>query len=107
MEELKELISMLAHLPQLTVWVLAGFLAYKLAVVGSIYGVIRLIVVKVHDWKVNPAPVQLRLGTRTINEDVAEALRAQVARIGDSAYIHYRDVQKLKDALDIVLLKKD
>ena len=106
MEELKELISMLAHLPQLTVWVLVGFLAYKLAVVGSIYGVIRLIIVKVHDWKVNPAPVQLRLGTRTINEDTADALRSQVARLGDSTYIHNTDVRKLKEALDIVLKEK-
>ena len=41
MEELKLLIEAIAGLPTITLWVLVGYLVYKLAVVGSIYGVIR------------------------------------------------------------------
>lgn len=95
---------MLAHLPQLTVWVLAGFLAYKLAVVGSIYSVIRLVIVKVHDWKTQP--VQFKVGTQAINRDVADALQAQFARLSTGAYIHNSGVRNLKEAIDIVLKEK-
>lgn len=106
MDELKLLIEMVAGLPSLAVWVLAAYLAYKVAVVGSIYGVIRLLIIKWHDWKVNPVIVttQLKLGASTINETVAEALNAQIARISTSGgYIHAADVQKLREALDAKL----
>jgi len=49
MDELKLLIDMVANLPTLAVWVLVGYLAYKVVVVGSIYGVIRLLIIKGHD----------------------------------------------------------
>ena len=52
MEELKLLIEMVANLPALAVWVLVGYLLYKVAIVGSIYGVIRLAIAKLHDWAV-------------------------------------------------------
>lgn len=43
-EELKELVGLVNSLPQLALWVAIGFWAYKVIIVGSIYGVIRLIV---------------------------------------------------------------
>ena len=49
MEELKLLISMVNDLPALATWVLVGYLIYKITVIGSIYGVIRLLIVKMHD----------------------------------------------------------
>jgi hypothetical protein len=52
MEELKLLIGMVADLPTLAVWVLAGYLLYKVAIIGSIYGVIRLAIAKLHDWAI-------------------------------------------------------
>lgn len=35
MDELKLLIEMVSNLPSLAVWVLVGYLAYKVAVVGG------------------------------------------------------------------------
>jgi hypothetical protein len=54
MEELKILIEMVSHLPTMMVWVLVGYLIYKVSIIGSIYGVIRLLIVKLHDWAVKP-----------------------------------------------------
>ena len=105
MEELKLLIDMVANLPTLAVWVLVGYLAYKVAVVGSIYGVIRLLIVKFHDWATKPKTVALKLGARPIDESTAEALNAQIARLCDSGYCHMSDVQKLREALDWKLKK--
>lgn len=104
MDELKLLIDMVAHLPQMALWVLIGFLAYKLAVIGSIYGVIRLLIVKGHDWLTRPREVTLKLGVRAIDEATAEALNAQVARVcGSGLYYHMSDVQKLREAIDAKL----
>lgn len=52
MEELKLIIETVANLPTLTVWVLCGYLLYKIIVIGSIYGVVRLAISKLHDWAV-------------------------------------------------------
>ena len=69
MDELKLLIEMVANLPQMAIWVLVAFWAYKVVVIGSIYGVIRLAIVKLHDWLTTPRfrrhyCVQLCVNTR-------------------------------------------
>lgn len=46
MDELKLIIEAIAGLPTVMVWVLLGYLVYKLAVIGSIYGLIRFIAQK-------------------------------------------------------------
>lgn len=50
MDELKLLIEMVANLPTLAIWVLVGYLVYKVAVIGSIYGLLRLLIEKTHNW---------------------------------------------------------
>ena len=92
---------MVANLPTLAVRVLVGYLAYKVAVIGSIYGVIRLLIVKMHDWKTKP--VVFKIGAKALDEETAEALQAQIARICSSSYYHMSDVQKLREALDAKL----
>ena len=105
MEELRLLIDMVANLPTLAVWVLVGYLAYKVAVVGSIYGVIRLLIVKFHDWATKPKTVNLKIGAKAIDESTAEALNAQIARVCGGQYCHMSDVQMLREALDEKLKK--
>ena len=104
MDELKLLIEMVANLPTLAVWVLVGYLVYKVAVIGSIYGVIRLLIVKAHDWLT--APRQMRIGTRTLDAKAAEELQVQINRLSTHNYISSSDVQNLKQALDAHLAKK-
>ena len=41
MEEMKVLIGMVKDLPNAALWVIAALFAYKVCVVGSIYGVLR------------------------------------------------------------------
>ena len=49
MEELKILVGMVADLPDLAIAVILAFFAYKMFIVGSIYGVIKLTVQRLHD----------------------------------------------------------
>lgn len=106
MEELKLLIEMVASLPAMATWVLVGFFAYKVVVIGSIYGVIRLLIVKLHDWLVAPKTTAYKLDGLVINEAVALSLAAQLNRLSDSAYIHSNDVAKLAAAIDHIEAQK-
>ena len=49
MEELKILVGMVADLPHMALWVIAAFFAYKVIIVGSVFGVIKLGINKAHD----------------------------------------------------------
>lgn len=98
MEELTTLVKLVSELPQLTVWVLLGYLAYKLVQIGSIYGIIRLLILKAYDYKVRPQT--FRVGTACINADAAEALNVQLARLSYGVYIHMAGIEKLKKAID-------
>ncbi len=105
MDELKLLIEMVNGLPTLAVWVLVGYLVYKVAVIGSAYGVIRLLICKVHDWKTQP--VKFQIGSKVIDAATAEALQAQILRLNRIGnYIHMSDVTALSQALDAHLAKK-
>ena len=103
MDELKILVEMVASLPSLAVWFLVAFYVYKVAVIGSIYGVIRFCVSKFVEWKtMPPAPKQFTLNGLTINENVSNLLLGQVSRLVSTSYIHSGDVAKLKAAIDVI-----
>ena len=109
MDELKLLIDMVANLPTLAVWVLVGYLVYKVAVVGSIYGVIRLLIIKAHDAMSKPRQVQVNfmVGTTSIDSVTAAGLRAQIMRLSSTGnYINSSDVEKLRKAIDAMLAER-
>lgn len=72
MEEIKLLVEAVAKLPNAALWVLLGYLVYKLSVVGSIYGLIRFAIDKTHSWLTKPRIVlyQWKEGVQPIDEEV-------------------------------------
>lgn len=107
MEELKLLIGMVNELPTLAVWVLLGYLVYKIAVLGSVYGVIRLSINKLHDWATKRQRIVDVTGLGCISTDVASMLKAQIMRLPHNrTYIHASDVQELAKAIDYMMEKK-
>lgn len=105
---------MVAHLPTLTVWVLVGFLVYKLAVVGSIYGVIRLGIERLFAYlhvKACPPPpepnqIRAKIDSLCIT-GAADDLIAQLRRVAgkgtglnSSTYIHAASVAWLAQAIN-------
>ena len=100
MEELKLLISMVNDLPALAIWVLIGYLIYKITVIGSIYGVIRLIIVKMHDVLMDRKSVVKPGEIPCIDDTVHAALIMQLRRLKTTVYIHNSDVQNLANAID-------
>lgn len=114
MEELKILVDMVAHLPQMALWVLVGFLIYKLAVVGSIYGTIRFTVEKLHSYlihrRVEYKEIRPTLDAMCIKAE-SERLIAQLHRLRGkgvgikSDYIHEASVDWLREAIDDKIAK--
>lgn len=112
MEELKLLVDMVAHLPQMALWVLLGFLVYKLAVVGSIYGVVKFVAQHLFDWlcekKARPIEtkeVRYMLDGLCITGQL-DMLISQLTRIGgkgtniQSTYIHNCSINWLREAIN-------
>ena len=107
MEELKDLIHAVAGLPTLTVWILVGYLIYKLAVIGSMYGVIRYAIQQFVVWRTQSFIRPFRMGSRLIDESVGEMLQTQIYRLCSSTgYIHASDVLRLQRAIDVMLEKE-
>lgn len=103
MDELKQIVEMIANLPQMALWVIAGFWAYKVIIIGSIYGVIRLAINKAHDWAVAPRheykEVRPMVDKITISGTVDE-LMSELQRLkGVGSYIHSSDVAWLRAAI--------
>ena len=120
MEELKLLVQMVASLPTLAIWIVVAFYAYKVAVVGSIYGVIRFVAQKIHDVmlakKTLPTITQeinladkLR-GITITSDDTMGLLIMQLCRLKNRGfsykseighgYIHTQSVDWLREAID-------
>jgi len=110
MEELKLLIEMVANLPTLTVWVLAGYLAYKLSVIGSIYGLTRFGIDRLHDYLRNrheSRDIRPTISGRTISGCATqlESIIVSLSNISNSGlgrdgYIWPNDVAWLQEAVN-------
>ena len=94
MEELKQLIELVLKLPNTALSILAGYLVYKLAVVGSIYGTIKFTVEKIHSWATKPKLTLYvwREGVEPINQEVKDRIIDSLLRLKTSVqstrYVH-------------------
>lgn len=122
MDELRRLIELVGALPHDVLLILAGYMVYKLAIVGSIYGVIRFVTKQLFDWlkllgsrprtsvkpDVEVKTVELRatidglcICTDSTNHAViAQLMRIRGRRTKGSQYIHHRDADWLREAID-------
>lgn len=84
METLQSLATIIKDLPDTAIWIIAIYFFFKLAIVGSIYGVIRLAIIKLHDVLVTknkaPTEVGVALDGRVISRNKV-AFLGQIDRI--------------------------
>ena len=114
MDELKILVDMVANLPHMALWVLVGYLIYKVVVIGSIYGTIRFTVEKLHSYlthrKVEYKEIRPMLDGMCIKA-ASERLVAQLHRVRGrgvsikTEYIHEQSVDWLREAIDDKIAK--
>ena len=106
MEELKILVEMVSNLPTMAVWVLCGYLIYKVAIIGSVYGLIRFFIEKTHSWLTTEKTVKWNLDGISINNVVKHRLVNQLQRIKSTTYLHNSDIDILENALNEYLSKQ-
>jgi len=112
-EAARELMDLVKHAPQYTLWVLLGILFYKVFIAGSWIMIARLLIVKVHDYLSRPVEkkVEHKLGNLVIGSEgnvsaIISCLHA--VRLRDkgrpsayvSDYIHDADVVWLRGAIE-------
>lgn len=108
----KELMGLVSHLPEYTLWILIGLLAYKVVIIGSVYGIIRLAINKFHDWATKPKTqeVQYSIAGKLIGgKDAVTRLNmildsVRIRDTGDksryvSEYLHDSDLTWLETAI--------
>lgn len=49
MDLLERVIGLVKDIPDMAIWVLAGIFLYKTIIVGSIFGILKLLIIKGHD----------------------------------------------------------
>ncbi len=110
MEDLKMLIGMVKDLPALAIWVLVLYFLYKVFIVGSIYGVIRLAINRMHSWKTKPPPPPQPLqpqewdidGMIITHDGTKKILMRALSRcLGTGSYIHTSNAVRLNEAIDL------
>ena len=119
METLKELSGIIKELPDTAIWVIAIYFFFKVTVVGSIYGVIRLAIIKLHDVlmarKTLPpqqVDIEVLIDGMVISDQKEEFMR-QLRRLRGirtgihSEYIHKSSVNFLREAIDAQLAKDE
>ena len=117
MEELELLVKMVANLPSMALWVIALFFAYKVCVVGSIYGVIRFVTAQVVAWlrEKKALPVK-EVEIRPVLDGMCisgtlESFIAQIKRVAgkrtriSTSYVHSCSVDWLREAIDDKIAK--
>lgn len=109
-EEIKELAGVMNELPTLAIVGVLAVFAYKTIIVGSIYGVIKFTVEKIHNWAVTPKEELIvkneisKLERITISGCMDSLLDQLERLVGintpvETHYIHERDVQWFRDAI--------
>lgn len=108
MEELKQLIELVLKLPNTALWILAGYLAYKLAIVGSIYGTIKFTVEKLHSWatKSEVTVYTWKEGIEPISAEVKDSIINSLLRLKNclsirtTKYVHSNYAEVLEQIVN-------
>jgi hypothetical protein len=100
MEELKEIVNIIATLPQIALWVMIGFWAYKVIVVGSVYGVIRLAITK--GYEIFTKPKDFDINGICVSHSVADEIKFEISRAINfsKSYLNSADARWLREAID-------
>ncbi len=107
-EELKLLLDQMKNVPDVALWILGGFMAYKLitylSATGAIIVVIKLLCKTLIDFRDKPRTVTY--GRLFMEESVETEFQDLIRSIRRTGYVHSSDVNELRKAWDNHNLKK-
>lgn len=120
LEAAREILEMVKHMPEYTLWVLLGILFYKVFIAGSWIMVARLLIVKLYEYFKSPPAkvVKYEINGQFIDEKTKHAFDGLLSRIKShrieldpngvsqfysSSYIHSSDIAFLNQALTVAI----
>jgi len=113
MDVLQQLVDMVKDMPSLAIWVLAGLLMYKIVMIGSWFGIARLVILKGHECIVKPRKKEYLFGSHFIGgAGIANEFLGLIASIKNSngssyvsEYVHDGDLSWFREAINDKKLK--
>lgn len=120
MEELLSLIKAIAELPTMALWVLGGYLVYRLAILGSAYATVRFVAAKLHDayvvkqqakstvlyaWKDGIEPISESTKNAIIASLIRLKLHGKANRYSNLDYVHDSFAEELDMIVNDHILK--
>jgi len=97
-EELKELLKLIQHLPDYVMWVLAGILFYKVFIIGNIYALARYAINKLHDFLTKEKIVRTEITYRGLCINAETELLLHCFIRDNLTYVFESDVKDLMAA---------
>lgn len=101
----------LKDLPELAIWILIGILLYKVIIVGSVFGLIKLFILKLHDYLTKPKELPVKKvfldGYFITHDGTYEKFRSVIREMihynskvsNRDNYLHRCDVEFIKQAI--------
>ena len=103
MNQLQILIDMIADLPEFALWIVAAFFIYKVIIIGSIYGVVKLAITKLYAWASRDKVVNRKaeVNGMCMGEEILDQILTQLRRLTGkhSAYLHAEQIHWLAEAI--------
>lgn len=101
-EELKQILEIVKDLPHLVMWVLAGLLVYKIAIIGSMFGIVKLFIERMHSLLTKEKTYKYKVSDHIISDvteaDIDDVFRAM--KMSTGVYIHKSDIERLKTIIN-------
>lgn len=112
----KEIIELVKTMPDYALWILLGILFYKVFIAGSWIMVVRLLIIKIHDFLTRPTIVQHEMCGNPIDEKVRNDLdtvlyavrkRGNDKHFVTTSYFHQSDVEWLRNVVYAQIRKEE
>ena len=104
-EALKEIVAIIEKLPHMALWILAGLLFYKVVIIGSWFGIAKLLIERTHSYLTRPPipkpPEQMYLDDvlcMVPRQRLIEVLR-KIPNLSVYRYIHASHLDWLETAV--------
>lgn len=101
----KSVWALVEKMPHLALWIMAGFFAYKIMIIGSWFALAKLLIDRVHSWAMRPPappqPVVMKLGNMLcmVSESEVASVLYMVPRSSTTDMIHGHHLSWLRAAI--------
>ena len=112
-EEIKLVLDSIGDLSGIALWVVGFFLAFKLIVylstTGAVIYILKLLVIKLHDWATKEKIVKYKIDDHFISSETKVKYKRLLdsMNVSTGSWIHDSDIDRLENALKAAAEKEN